>query len=421
MAVSSLAADTVAAVATPPGEGAIAIVRISGPEALACAGRIFRRRDHRRLADPRPRYLYHGHVVDPRSRMVVDEVLLAYFPGPRSYTGEDLIEISGHGGRHAVQAVLRAALDAGARAARPGELTLRAFLNGRIDLAQAEAVSDVIRARSDRALRLAVQGLAGGLSDRVRTIRRDLLGALAQVTAQVDFPEDDVPEVPLTPRLEPVLSELDSLLATARAGRVYREGVRLAIVGTPNAGKSSLLNRLLGSDRAIVTEVPGTTRDTLEEGLEIEGLPFVITDTAGIRPTEDPIERLGVERSRAALAMADLAVQVIDRSRPLAPDDLRISDLIGDRPAIRVANKADLPPLADLTRLPGPPLLVSAVTGAGLDELRRRLVAVATNGAAADDALIVTNPRHATALARARDHLAAAIATEQGGLPADFV
>lgn len=421
MSTNSLAADTIAAPATPPGEGAIGIVRISGPEALAYAGRVFRRPGGRPLRDPRPRYLYHGHVVDPRTGATVDEGLLAYFRGPRSYTGEDLIEISGHGGRLAVQAVLAAVLAAGARAARPGELTLRAFLHGRIDLAQAEAVADVIRARSDRALRLAVEGLGGSLSDRVRSVRRDLLQALAQVTAEVDFPEDDVPSVPLTPLLVPVLATLDGLLATARTGQIYREGVRLAIVGTPNAGKSSLLNRLLGRDRAIVTEVPGTTRDTLEESLQIDGLLFVITDTAGIRPTSDPIEQLGVERSRSALATADVAIQVVDRGRPVAPGDVEIAHLVGDRPAILVANKVDLPPVAALGAFDRPALPVSAVTGEGFDDLRHRLVDLAGGSAAADDALIITNPRHADALRRARDHVAAAIETERAGLPPDFV
>ena len=425
MAIHPLAADTIAAIATPPGEGAIGIIRISGPEALDCARRLFRSSGGRSLDTLRPRYVYYGHVVEPGSRRPLDETLLVYFRAPRTYTGEDLVELSCHGGRLAVQAVYRAALATGARPARPGELTLRAFLNGRIDLAQAEAVADVIRARSDRALRLAVEGLNGNLSERVSELRRTLLGALAQVTARIDFPEDDVPDLPVAPVIEPALAGLDELVQTARAGRIYREGVRLAIVGSPNVGKSSLLNRLLGANRAIVTEVPGTTRDTLEESLEIDGLLFVLTDTAGIRPTEDLVERIGIERSEAAIAGADMVIQVVDQSRALAAEDSRIAEQIAGRPGLLVANKTDLAPVADLTRLTKrarPIIQVSALTGAGIRDLERCLVELATEGAhAADHSLLVANPRHADALKRAREHVRAALQTERSGLPADFV
>lgn len=422
MSTQTLLADTIAAIATPPGEGAIGIVRVSGPDALVCARRAFRRAGSRPLVSPRPRYLYLGTVVDPRSGRALDEALLAYFAAPRTYTGEDLIEVSCHGGRLAVQAVYEAFLAAGARAARPGELTLRAYLNGRIDLAQAEAVSDLIRARTDRALRLALDGLGGGLSERVRSLRAQVVQALAQVTARIDFPEDDVPDVPVAPLIEPALAAADHLIATARTGRVYREGVRLAIVGTPNAGKSSLLNRLLGANRAIVTEIPGTTRDTLEETLNIEGIPFVVTDTAGIRESHDPVERFGIERSRAALEAADVILHVIDASRPVADDDRAIARLIGERPSLLVANKSDLPAVADVASFGLAPLAVSALTGTGLPELHFALARLATgDDAAADDSVLVTNARHADGLVRARDHLRAALATEREGLPADFV
>ena len=422
MVTNPLAADTIAAIATPPGEGAIGIIRISGQEALACARRLFRSAGGRPLDDPRPRYLYHGSVVEPWSGRLVDEALLAYFRAPRTYTGEDLVEISCHGGRLSVQMVYRAALAAGARSAQPGELTLRAFLNSRIDLAQAEAVADVIRARSDRALRLAVEGLSGGLSERVRALRRALLDALAHLTARIDFPEDDVPDAPVAPLLEPALARLDDLVRTAQTGRIYREGVRLAIVGSPNVGKSSLLNRLLGTNRAIVTEIPGTTRDTLEESLEIDGLLFVLTDTAGIRATDDPVERIGIERSEAAIVAADLVIQVVDQSRPLATEDARIAEQIAGCPGLLVANKTDLDPVADLTGFDRPLVRVSALTGAGMRDLERCLVELATQGAqTADESLLVANPRHADALRRARDHVRAALETEQSGLPADFV
>ncbi|NTU85427.1 MAG: tRNA uridine-5-carboxymethylaminomethyl(34) synthesis GTPase MnmE, partial [Chloroflexales bacterium] len=325
--------DTIAAVATPPGEGGISIIRLSGPAALPIAAGLFR---PRRPGPLRPHRLRYGHIVDPATGGVIDEAMAAFMAAPRSFTREDVVELSVHGGPMPVQAALSLCLAAGARLARPGEFTLRAFLNGRIDLAQAEATLDVIRAQTDAALALAQAQLGGWLSREVRAARQALLEALAYVTAVIDFPDDEVAPQDIGPQLRAGLAAVEALLRGADQGIVYRQGARAALVGMPNVGKSSLLNALLRADRAIVTPVPGTTRDTLEETANLGGVPVVLIDTAGIHASPDPIERLGVERSRAALAGADLALLVFDAARPLADGDRAIAALTAEKPTIIV-------------------------------------------------------------------------------------
>ncbi len=330
--------DTIAAVATPPGEGGIGIVRLSGPDALPIIERIF---TPARPGAWRPFYARLGHVVDAGGA-TIDEALALYMRAPRSFTAEDVVEISCHGGPLVLGRVLARALEHGARQAEPGEFTMRAFLNGRIDLTQAEATLDVIQARTATALALAQAQLGGWLATELRRVRELLLGPLAYATALVDFPEDEVEPQEVVAPLQEGLRVLDRLLATADQGLVYRQGARAALVGRPNAGKSSLLNALLRVDRAIVTPIPGTTRDTLEETANLRGIPVVLIDTAGIAETADPIERLGIERSRAALAAADLALLVLDASAPLTDDDAMIAALIDGKPKILVLNKSDL-------------------------------------------------------------------------------
>jgi tRNA modification GTPase len=293
--------DTIAAIATPPGEGGIGIVRLSGPDALPIIERIF---TPARPGAWRPFYTRLGHVVDADGA-TLDEALALYMRAPRSFTAEDVVEISCHGGPLVLSRVLARTLEHGARQAEPGEFTMRAFLNGRIDLTQAEATLDVIQARTATALALAQAQLGGWLAAELRRVRELLLGPLAYATALVDFPEDEVEPQEIVAPLQEGLRLLDQLLATADQGLVYRQGARAALVGRPNAGKSSLLNALLRADRAIVTPIPGTTRDTLEETANLRGIPVVLIDTAGIAETADPVERLGVARSRAALAMED--------------------------------------------------------------------------------------------------------------------
>ncbi|MDY7039388.1 MAG: tRNA uridine-5-carboxymethylaminomethyl(34) synthesis GTPase MnmE [Chloroflexota bacterium] len=418
--------DTIAAISTPIGEGGIGIVRLSGPDALSILhSTFFRSRKRSATRDLPPYHLTYGHIVDPETDQSLDEVLVAYMPAPWTYTRQDVVEINCHGGIVPLRRVLELCLRHGARLASPGEFTLRAFLNGRIDLAQAEAVLDIVQAKTSASLRVAVDQLDGRLSDEVRQVRAQTVNVLSWLEASVDFAEDEIPTRDITPDLEEVQGRLERMLATADQGIVYRQGVRTAIVGRPNVGKSSLLNALLRTSRAIVTPIPGTTRDTLEETLNLRGVPLVLVDTAGIvADAEDVVERLGVERSRAALAQADLALLVVDGSEPLMDADRDIAALLGDRPSLLVVNKCDLPVVADLDGLLPhlPRVHVSALTGENLDTLESAIVESVFSGQVlASDALLVSNPRHKDILQRARDHVLAARQTHAQGLPADFV
>lgn len=415
--------DTIAAIATPIGEAALGIVRLSGPKAKAIAQSVFsnRLRDHR---------VVYGKVRDQET--IVDEAMAVYLAAPHTYTRDDMVEFSCHGGAVALQAVLELLLSWGARLAQPGEFTMRAFLNGRIDLAQAEAVLDVIQAKTRTGLQVALQGLEGRLSREVKALRAELLEPLAYLTALVDFPEDEVGQQDVAPQLEAALCRLQALVRSADQGMVYRQGVRTAIVGRPNAGKSSLLNRLLGRERAIVTPVPGTTRDTVEEVASIRGIPFLLVDTAGMRATADPVEHLGVERSRSAIAAADLVLFVVDASQPLDGCDQAIAAELSDRRVLLVANKQDL--VAGRGALPEalegrgagldqwPSAALSALTGQGLDELQTQMAALVTGGHVSPaEETLVSNPRHAAALKQAADHVQTALNSHHEGLPSDFV
>jgi tRNA modification GTPase len=373
-----------------------------------------------------PRLLHYGHIVEPSTRELVDEVLAVHMPAPRTYTRQDVVEINGHGGIVALRRILALCLRQGARLAEPGEFTARAFLHGRLDLAQAEAVLDVVQAKTEESLQAAVGQLSGRLSDRVRSVRTVLVDVLAYLEASIDFEEDEIPEMEIEPSLEQAVGDLALLLADAERGIIFRQGVRTAIVGRPNVGKSSLLNRLLRTSRAIVTEIPGTTRDTLEETLNLQGIPVVLVDTAGIAArTEDPIERLGIERSRAALARADLALLVLDASEPLGDPDRAIAALIGEKPAIVVLNKIDLVERRHAVRcsiLDAPCVSVSALTGEGLQDLEEAIVENVFDGqVTASEAPVVTSPRHKEALNRALDHVNAARAAHDSGISTDLI
>jgi len=434
--------DTIVAVATPPGVGGIGTIRLSGPAALAILRAVFVRASGRALAAARPplsHRLIYGYIRDPDSGERVDEVLVAYMAAPHSYTREDVVEIDSHGGPAPLQRILALALRQGARLAGPGEFTLRAFLRGRLDLAQAEAVLDVINARTQAGLRAAVDQLGGRLSGRVRDLRARLLRVLAHLEAEIDFPEDDVPPSDITPLLAPLLAEIQALGAEAENGRLLRQGVRTALIGRPNAGKSSLLNALLRADRAIVTPIPGTTRDTLEEAATLGGIPFVLVDTAGLTETADLVEQLGMERSRAAAERADLVLLVLDAARPLDAADATALRTVLDEAGTAVGeggvrdrllvvlNKSDLPPQVTpdsvAALLPGvPTVTASAQATGGTAALEAALIGRVTGGrTSSDDTPLVTNVRHRDALLTAADHLQAAQQAATFGTPAAFI
>jgi tRNA modification GTPase len=422
--------DTIAAIATPPGEGGIGIVRISGPAALEIAGRLFRPAVAQDWRSGPGYRLYYGYVVDPATGETVDEVLLALMRAPKSYTREDVVEINGHGGIVPLRRILQLVLDYGARLAEPGEFTRRAFLNGRLDLAQAEAILDVIRARTDNGLRIAVEQLRGALSERIGVLRNTVLGVLAEMEAGIDFPEEeDVPQTEadaLIGRLQEVADECGRLLAGADAGRVYREGLGVAIVGKPNVGKSSLLNALLREARAIVTDVPGTTRDVIEETVNIRGIPVRLLDTAGLRETEDTVERIGVARTRSVVAEADLVLAVLDAATGITDEDREVLAVAAAKPMLVVINKMDLAP-AGITPeavrafVKAPVLRMAVREGVGLDKLEETIAELVLGGhVAGRDPILVSNVRHKNALERARRHLDEARAALAGGWPLEL-
>lgn len=418
--------DTIAAVGTPIGYGGIGIVRISGPDAPAILHEVFRPASG--TGSIPGRRVTYGHVVDPVSGEAVDEALAFVMLSPRTYTRQNIVEIQAHGGPVPLQRVLQLVLRHGARLAQPGEFTLRAFVNGRLDLAQAEAVRDLVQAQTEAGQRLALDQLGGRLSEAVRRVRGHLLDVLAYLEASIEFTADEVPPQDIVGPLQSAASEIDRLLNEADRGIIYRDGVRVAIVGRPNVGKSSLLNALLDTDRAIVTDVPGTTRDTLAETMNLRGIPVVLIDTAGIAKTSDRVEQLGVSRSRDALQQADVALLVVDGAERLTPADREIAALISNRTALVIVNKVDLgPPVAQVNGLlpSASRVEVSALTGRGLAELEDALAGVVLSGRVTTgehpEHPRVSNPRHKALLLQAADHVRDALATQQQAMPIDFV
>jgi tRNA modification GTPase len=428
---------TIAAIATPPGEGGIGMVRISGEEAAEIASRIFRRGRNGRAVDltkvSSHRLLY-GRVIDPASGETIDEALLGWMAAPHTYTCEDIVELTCHGGPVPLQETLRVALAAGARHAEPGEFTLRAFLNGRLDLTQAESVLNVVTARTGEALRLAVDDLSGSLTRRLTPARDAVVSLLAYLDAAADFPEDEIPPADVDADLATAEEALAEIVAGARAGMLYREGAQIALVGRPNVGKSSLMNALLRADRAIVTPVAGTTRDVISETINLRGIPATLLDTAGIAETADVVEQLGIERSRRALTAAAAAVLVLDGTVSPSEEDLAVAQLLADRlanganggsaPVVIAVNKQDLPERAAqddvLSLLPGCPALpVSCLTGDGIDAVEDALAAL-LGGAGDARPSLITARQHA-ALDRALEHIQAAAAARATGYPLDLL
>lgn len=417
--------DTIAAISTPPGEGGLGIIRISGKDAFPVARRVFRpAREKDWLKESYK--MHYGHVVDEGSGGVIDEVLLTVMKSPRTYTREDVVEINCHGGIVPLREALKAVLAAGARLADPGEFTKRAFLNGRIDLTQAESVIDIIRSKTDASLRVALAQLDGQLSARIGAVQDRILGLLAGLEASIDFPEDDVEEQTV-PRLaesaREIVRELERLLESAGTGRIYREGVKTVIAGRPNVGKSSLLNALLGQERAIVTHIPGTTRDVIEETINIKGIPLVLADTAGLRETHDLVERIGVQKTRDFLAGADLVLFVVEASEGLTGEDREILKDIDREKTILIVNKIDLGeniPVQESGEIPA--VEISALSGEGIDVLKDRIVQVVTGGRiSSPESVIVSRVRHEDAIKRARNHMEEFESSSGAGVPADLL
>lgn len=397
--------DTIAAVSTPFGEGGIGIVRLSGRDSLRIAAKIFSSPKDKSLEDLKSHRIIYGYINDPMFGKRVDEVLVTVMRSPHSYTREDVVEINCHGGMTALKKTIEIVLGQGARLAEPGEFTKRAFMNGRIDLSQAEAVIDLIRSRTDESRRIALEQLQGGISETITALRDRLVDICSHVEAYIDFPEDEIEtasERDLLGSMRDIGKKLQMLLKTYDEARFFREGLSTAIIGRPNVGKSSLLNALLKKERAIVTEIPGTTRDVIEEYLNINGLPLRIMDTAGIRKVEGIAEREGVKRSLESLEKADLVIAVLDQSEPLREEDFEVIEKIKDKSTIFVLNKCDLPPIADQKSFPSRVLKISATRGDGLEDLKEAIF----NSCLKDwkeerEGVVVTNLRHKIAIEKA--------------------
>lgn len=437
--------DTIAAVATAMGEGGIGIVRISGSEALSILGKVFCsvKKNYSGGEGLEPaavgetiglplenRRLTYGFVTDNFTGELIDEVMAVYMKGPHSYTAEDVVEIQCHGSIVSLRKILALVLKNGARLAEPGEFTKRAFLNGRLDLSQAEAVIDLIRAKSDKTFDVALDQLEGKFSKKIKEIRADLVDILVNITVNIDYPDEDIEVITyenLVTGLTGVREKVDAMLATADTGRIIREGLNVAIIGKPNVGKSSLMNALLKETRAIVTSIPGTTRDTIEEAVTIRNIPIKLTDTAGIRQTDDIIEKIGIEKSKESFNKADLVIFMVDNSQPLNAEDYEIMENIGSRKVIVIINKMDLDSQVQRAeveaRLPNAVLIEASIANEmGLDRIEEEVENLVYGGQVKQsDSMMVTNVRHKALLEEASQCLADAINMAQIGEALEFL
>ena len=404
--------DTIAAVATAVGEGSVSIIRVSGEEALKIAKKIFRGVRGKSIEDIKPYTMRYGSIIDNETDEKIDEVILSYMKGPKSFTAEDTIEINCHGGVIATKRVLDAVIKNGARIAEPGEFTKRAFLNGRIDLSQAEAVMDIINAKTEVSMKSALVQSEGKLSKEINELRNKLLEIIAHIEATVDYPEDDLEEVTSEKTevdVKVVIDEVNKLIESAEAGKIIRDGLSTVIVGKPNVGKSSLLNVLTRGNRAIVTDIPGTTRDIIEEYISLDGIPIRIIDTAGIRETEDVVEKIGVERSKEKIEEADLVILMLDASREIAEEDIEIIKYIKNKKYIVLLNKQDLPNAinkSDLEELNQEYIIpISTKDELGINEIKNAIKELFFKGKINSSEVMVTNIRHKEALYRAKECL----------------
>lgn len=420
--------DTIAAIATAPGEGGIGIIRISGADSIAIASSIFKPFYKENLLDYPNRSLVYGNIVD--SDRVIDEVLIARMEGPNSYTAEDVVEINCHGGFISVRKILELVLKKGARLADPGEFTKRAFLNGRIDLSQAEAVIDIINAKTDQSHDIAQTQLEGALSQKVRSLRNMITEVLAQVEVAIDYPEEDIEFITykeLTDKTSQIQKEVVKMYETSDTGKILREGLKTAILGKPNVGKSSLMNWILGENRAIVTEIAGTTRDVIEEFVNIKGIPLKIVDTAGIRETDDIVEKIGVEKSRDHMKSSDLVLVVLDSSRELEEDDLEILDAINPKKTLVLINKIDLESRLDMDKVKEyiaeeNIIHISAMENKGLESIHDKIETMVYEGRVSNKGdVMITNTRHKDAIYKAMNSINDAIKGLEDHMSYDFI
>lgn len=420
--------DTIAAISTPPGEGAISIVRMSGEEAVSIAQKVFSGKD---LTQAKSHTINYGHIVDPKTHEEIDEVMVSLMLATKTFTREDVVEINCHGGIVATNRILQLLLVNGARLAEPGEFTKRAFLHGRIDLTQAESVMDLIRAKTDRSMKIALNQLDGNLSHLIDSLRKDILDVLAQVEVNIDYPEyDDVEEMTtklLKEKAIEIKQRIEQLLKTASQGKIMREGLATALVGRPNVGKSSLLNHLLHEDKAIVTDVAGTTRDVIEEYVNVSGVPLKLIDTAGIRETDDKVEKIGVERSKKAIEQSDLVLLVLNAAESLTKEDLELIRLTNDKKRIIILNKTDLEEKLDRKELAkisenAPVYATSILKNEGVEALEEAISKLFFNGIEnSQSTVMVTNARHIALLKKAQNSLDSVLEGISSGMPVDLV
>ena len=421
--------DTITSISTPMGEGAIGIVRLSGPQAIEIGDILYKGKKN--LSEVETHTINYGHIIDPETNETVEEVMVSVLRTPKTFTREDIIEINCHGGILTINRILELTMTYGARMAEPGEYTKRAFLNGRIDLSQAEAVMDFIRSKTDRASKVAMNQIEGRLSDLIKKQRQSILEILAQVEVNIDYPEyDDVEDATTDFLLEQskrIKEEINQLLETGAQGKIMREGLSTVIVGRPNVGKSSMLNNLIQDNKAIVTEVAGTTRDVLEEYVNVRGVPLRLVDTAGIRDTEDIVEKIGVERSRKALSEADLILFVLNNNEPLTEDDQTLFEVIKNEDVIVIINKTDLEQRLDVSELREmigdmPLIQTSMLKQEGIDELEILIKDLFFGGEVQNqDMTYVSNSRHISLLKQARQSIQDAIDAAESGIPMDMV
>ncbi|MEJ7234373.1 tRNA uridine-5-carboxymethylaminomethyl(34) synthesis GTPase MnmE [Staphylococcus epidermidis] len=421
--------DTITSISTPMGEGAIGIVRLSGPQAIEIGDILYKGK--KKLSEVETHTINYGHIIDPETNETVEEVMVSVLRAPKTFTREDIIEINCHGGILTINRILELTMTYGARMAEPGEYTKRAFLNGRIDLSQAEAVMDFIRSKTDRASKVAMNQIEGRLSDLIKRQRQSILEILAQVEVNIDYPEyDDVEDATTDFLLEQskrIKEEINRLLETGAQGKIMREGLSTVIVGRPNVGKSSMLNNLIQDNKAIVTEVAGTTRDVLEEYVNVRGVPLRLVDTAGIRDTEDIVEKIGVERSRKALSEADLILFVLNNNEPLTEDDQTLFEVIKNEDVIVIINKTDLEQRLDVSELRKmigdmPLIQTSMLKQEGIDELEIQIKDLFFGGEVQNqDMTYVSNSRHISLLKQARQSIQDAIDAAESGIPMDMV